>query len=154
MAALFVVTDEIENYCMDKHKNIFKAKKYIFFLLWSQSFHEAQTEIISAELHVYDVSLEVGGNNGGGPGFGGGRGGYGGGPGYGNQGRGGFGGYDNYNDGGNFGGTISFKWSQILDRWLEGRGLKEEVSVMSSKKEIVSEAEQVFIKDDESKLYL
>ncbi len=30
MAALFVVTDEIENYCMDKHKNIFKAKKYIF----------------------------------------------------------------------------------------------------------------------------
>ncbi len=95
-------------------------------------------------MYVYDVSLEVGGNYGGGPGFGGGCGGYGGGPGYGNQGGGGFGGHNNYNDGGNFGGTF---WSQILDRWLEGRGLKEKVSVMSSKKEIVLEGEQVFIKD-------
>ncbi len=151
MAALFAVIVEIENHCMDKHKNIFKAKENVCFLLWSQSFHEAQTEIISAEVHVYDVSLEVGGNYGGGPGFGGGCGGYGGGPGYGNQGGGGFGGHNNYNDGGHFGGTF---WSQILDRWLEGRGLKENVSVMSSKKEIVSEVEQVFIKDDESKLYL
>uniref|UniRef100_A0A8C2AFJ4 Heterogeneous nuclear ribonucleoprotein A3 n=1 Tax=Cyprinus carpio TaxID=7962 RepID=A0A8C2AFJ4_CYPCA len=72
----------------------------------NRSFHEAQTEVISAEVHGYDVSLVVGGDYGGGPGFGGGRGGYGGGPGYGSQGGGGFGGYDNYNDGGNFGGNF------------------------------------------------
>ncbi len=59
-----------------------------------------------ALMYVYDVSLEVGGNYGGGPGFGGGCGGYGGGPGYGNQGGGGFGGHNNYNDGGHFGGII------------------------------------------------
>lgn len=62
MATLFAVIVEIENHCIDKHKIIFKAKENVCFLLWRQSFHEAQTEIISAEVHVYDVSLEVGGN--------------------------------------------------------------------------------------------
>ncbi len=33
MAALFAVIVEIENHCMDKHKNIFKAKENVCFLL-------------------------------------------------------------------------------------------------------------------------
>lgn len=71
--------------------------------------------MISAEVHGYDVCLGLGGNYGGGPGYGGGRGG----PGYGNQGGGRFGGYDNYNDGGNFGGTVSFKM-KINTCWRGG----------------------------------
>lgn len=84
------------------------------------------TEQVSA------VFVTAGNNNyGGGAGGGGGRGGYGGGPGYGNQGGGGFGGYDNYNDGRNFGGTLSLKLRQILDRCWRG-GAQQEGSVMSS----------------------
>uniref|UniRef100_A0A8C2K128 Heterogeneous nuclear ribonucleoprotein A3 n=1 Tax=Cyprinus carpio TaxID=7962 RepID=A0A8C2K128_CYPCA len=96
--------DTVDKIVAQKYHTINSHNCEVRKALPKQEMHAVSNQRYCAEVHGYDVSLVVGGDYGGGPGFGGGRGGYGGGPGYGNQGGGGGG---NYNDFGNYAGQQS-----------------------------------------------